>query len=126
MILFANYYVSRVRIKSYLPYYGGLAITLILIYFFPLGQLAGLSFAPKALISGVLLSLPIFFAGIIFANSFRMAKKLNEVFASNLLGAMFGGMLECVSFIFGIKALLVLALLLYMLSYKLRSQISTS
>jgi len=117
MILLANYYVSTVRIASHAPYYAGLAGTLILIYLFPLGRLAALSLLPKAAVSGILLSLPIFFAGIIFAHSFRKARSLNTVFASNLIGAMLGGMLECTSFVFGIKALLLLALLLYMLSY---------
>ncbi len=42
---------------------------------------------------------------------------MNKVFASNLIGAMLGGMLECASFVVGIKALLLLALLLYILSY---------
>ncbi|MBI4832057.1 MAG: hypothetical protein HY801_11005 [Candidatus Lindowbacteria bacterium] len=117
MILFANYYVSKVKIESHAPYYAGLTIALILIYIFPLGKLAGMAFASKAVISGILLSLPIFFAGIIFARSFKTAKELNKVFGSNLLGAMLGGMLECVSFTVGIRALLLLALVLYVLSY---------
>lgn len=117
MILLANYYVSIIKIKSYKPYYLGLLIILIFIYFFPLGRLAGLAFFPKALIAGTLLSLPIFFAGIIFAHSFRNARELNKVFASNLLGAMLGGILESLSFILGIRALLLVAFLLYSLSY---------
>jgi len=117
MILLANYFVSTVRISSHAPYYAGLASTVIIIYLFPLGRLAALSLLPKAAVSGMLLSLPIFFAGVIFAHSFRKAKELNTVFASNLIGAMLGGMLECMSFVFGIKALLLLALLLYIFSY---------
>lgn len=117
MILLANYYVLKIEIKSHLPYYAGLAISLVIIYFFPLGQLAGLPFLTKALIAGLVLSAPIFFAGIIFAHSFRNAQSLNKVFASNLIGAMVGGMLECASFIVGIRALLALALLLYALSF---------
>lgn len=117
MILLANYYVARVDIKSLAPYYAGLAVTLIVIYFFPLGRLAGLSLLPKAAVSGTLLSLPIFFAGIIFADSFKRATDLGKVFASNLIGAMLGGMLECMSFVVGIRALLLLALALYLLSF---------
>lgn len=117
MILLANYYVFSVNIRSHAPYYAGLAGTLILLYFFPLGRLAGLSLVPKAAVSGILLSLPVFFAGIIFAHSFRKSRELNKAFASNLIGAMLGGMLECMSFVVGIKGLLLLALLLYVLSY---------
>jgi MFS family permease len=117
MILIANWYVSMRPIRSHAPFYLGLALSLLLIYFFPLGRLAGLSFLPKAAVSGGLLSLPIFFAGVIFAHSFQQSKELNTVFASNLIGAMLGGMLECASFIVGIKALLLLALLLYVLSF---------
>lgn len=117
MILVANYYVSRASIKSHWPYYFGLALSLLLLYVIPLGRLAGVSMIMKAVVSGTLLSMPIFFAGVIFARSFQAAKDLNTVFASNLIGAMFGGMLECASFVIGIKALLLLALLLYVLSY---------
>jgi SAM-dependent methyltransferase len=117
MILLANYYVSLKAIESHGPYYVGLAFSLLLIYFFPLGKLAAMPFWSKAAVSGIVLSIPIFFAGVIFAHSFRKAKQLNAVFASNLIGAMLGGMLECASFVIGIKALLLLALLLYFLSY---------
>jgi SAM-dependent methyltransferase len=117
MILLANYFVARIDIKSLAPYYAGLILTLIVIYFFPLGRLAALSLLPRAIASGTLLSLPIFFAGIIFADSFKKAADLGKVFASNLLGAMLGGMLECTSFIVGIRALLLLAFALYLLSY---------
>ncbi len=117
MILLANYYVFIVSVRSHAPYYAGLVGTLILLYFFPLGRLAGFSLVPKAAVSGILLSLPVFFAGIIFAYSFRTSKELNKAFASNLIGAMLGGMLECMSFVVGIKGLLLLALLLYVFSY---------
>jgi hypothetical protein len=117
MILLANYYVARIDIKSLAPYYTGLIVTLIAIYFFPLGRLAGLSLLPKAAVSGTLLSLPIFFAGIIFADSFKKAIDPGRVFGSNLIGAMLGGMLECMSFVVGIRALLLLALVLYLFSY---------
>lgn len=117
MILLANYYVSTVRIRSHTPYYAGLWASLAFLYFFPLGELAGLAPLAKAAISGSMLALPIFFSGIIFAHSFRRSSELNVVFASNLIGAMLGGVLECASFVVGIKALLLLALLLYVLSY---------
>jgi SAM-dependent methyltransferase len=117
MILLANYYVAAVNIKSRLPYYAGLAASLTVIYVFPLELLARFQLLPKALISGSLLSLPIFFAGIIFAHSFSRSKELNKVFASNLIGAMLGGALQCMSFAVGLNALILVALLLYVLSY---------
>jgi SAM-dependent methyltransferase len=124
MILIANYYVSVVPIRAHLPYYLGLAASLLLLYIFPLGKLAAMPLITKALLSGATLSLPIFFAGVIFAHSFRNAKDLNGVFASNLLGAMLGGMLECASFVIGIKALLLLALVLYIFSYVALTRLS--
>ncbi len=117
MILLANYYVATRKIKSRLPYYGGLAASLIFIYFFPLEQLARFHLLPKSLISGALLSVPIFFAGIIFAHSFSKSKELNRVFGSNLIGAMLGGVLQCLSFVVGLNAMLLVALLLYALSF---------
>ncbi|RJP23083.1 MAG: hypothetical protein C4520_07005 [Candidatus Abyssobacteria bacterium SURF_5] len=117
MILIANYYCGFARMRPRWVYYLGLGISLLLIYQIPLEYFAGVSLVPKAIVSGVLLSLPIFFAGVIFADSFRRSSELNTVFGSNLIGAMFGGMLECASFVIGIKALLLVALVLYLLSF---------
>ena len=70
-----------------------------------------------SLVLGVLiLSIPLFFAALVFANSFRRAKNLSQALGSNLLGAVLGGFFEYASLVFGIRALVLIALLFYALS----------
>jgi hypothetical protein len=62
--------------------------------------------------------LPILFAGVIFATSFRGLATVEIAFGSNLLGSVVGGMLEYSSLIFGMCALyLIAALATYALSW---------
>jgi len=68
----------------------------------------------------VLYTLPLFFAGIIFAHSFQRAAFPMRALGSNLLGSLLGGFLELASFVVGLAALLYIAALLYALSYPLR------
>ncbi|HQP12674.1 MAG TPA: hypothetical protein PK470_07920, partial [Candidatus Omnitrophota bacterium] len=70
------------------------------------------------IISSGLLSLPIFFAGIIFAGSFRNSKNVSSDFASNLLGAIMGGCCEYFSMLTGFRFLFILAMAMYALSYR--------
>jgi len=66
---------------------------------------------------GVLLSVaylfPVFFAGIIFAESFRRCERKSQAFGANIVGAVAGGLTQNLSFILGMKALLLLAGLYY-------------
>jgi len=54
------------------------------------------------------------FAGIIFIRSFAQAAFTSDALGSNLFGALVGGLLESLSFWFGMKSLIVLALGLYL------------
>ena len=61
---------------------------------------------------------PLLFAGIIFAQSFRSVRHPMRALGSNLLGSLVGGFLELASFAWGLSALLYLAALLYLLSFR--------
>jgi multisubunit Na+/H+ antiporter MnhF subunit len=65
----------------------------------------------------LLVSLPLFFAGIIFGSSFKNVSDTDLAFGSNLLGAITGGFLEYSSLAWGFNFLLVLALILYLFSF---------
>lgn len=114
MALFANLYVlkqARVNIRlAYALLFAGLAVS----YFFPLEWLAGWPAALKALLSTVLLSLPLLFAGVIFSESLRRYGETARPLASNFLGSAAGGMLEYASLLWGIKSLYVIAAGLYL------------
>jgi hypothetical protein len=57
-----------------------------------------------------------FFAGIIFAGSFRDAANPDLAFGSNIGGSVLGGLGESFSMLLGFQHLLSLAMLFYVLS----------
>jgi len=94
----------------YLLLFASLALT----YFLPLDLLIGFSPVVRAIGSMVLLSLPLFFAGLIFSESLRRAGETARPLASNLSGSVVGGVLEYGSLLWGIKSLYVIAALVYL------------
>jgi Spermine/spermidine synthase domain len=63
---------------------------------------------------------PVFLANLVFAQRFRDVGSSTVAFATNLLGAMVGGVLEYSSLIFGYRNLLVAVALIYGLAFLLR------
>jgi hypothetical protein len=117
MILAANGVVAwRLQTGTAGPY-GWLAASLLLPSLTGLGWLNGWPFAWRAAIGTLVTSLPIFFAGMVFARSFRRVAEPSAALAANMFGALIGGMLEYTSLIAGIRSLTFLALLLYALSW---------
>jgi hypothetical protein len=113
MALFANLLVLRVKRVNLGWAYGLLFACLALSFTFPLEWLSGFPNLAKALLSTLLLSLPLFFAGLIFSESLRRAGETARPLASNFSGSAVGGLLEYGSSYWGIKSLYILAALLY-------------
>ena len=67
-----------------------------------------------------LLALPVVSSSLIFASSASEERELPAVLASNLTGAVLGGLLENLSLIIGISALSLVALVVYFASIRLR------
>ena len=109
-------------IVSYLPKfrgryaYVGLFATLLLGYFVPNEMLFFESLWLRGVVATALYCSPVFFAGLVFISSFREVGFRAEAFGSNLLGALVGGLLESLSFLVGIKILVLVAGLLYVFS----------
>ena len=59
---------------------------------------------------------PMFFAGVIFARSFRDSADPDMAFGSNIAGAVVGGLAESFSMLLGFRYLLLLAIAFYLLS----------
>jgi len=113
MALGANLVVlkrSRVNLRGM---YVLLFASLALAYLLPLRVLVGLPLALRVLGSTALLSLPLFFAGVIFSESLRRAGEAARPLASNLSGSVVGGVLEYGSLVWGIKSLYLLAAVAY-------------
>ncbi len=117
LILLANIFTYYFKIKNMKLLYYLLWISILSIYFIPLSNLNTYNYYLKGSLIAVLLNVPIFFAGVIFINSFKNYPQKDIALGSNLLGASLGGLLESLSFITGIKSLLLLVLLFYILSY---------
>jgi spermidine synthase len=112
MLLVANLFVQRVPAFRLGWLYAILIITLIAIYIVPWESLP---FGARA--AGALLAtaycIPIFFAGVIFAETFRKCPNKSTAFGSNIIGAVAGGLAQNLSFVIGLKALLLLAAVFY-------------
>jgi len=116
MILLSNFAAERWKRPSYALFYPLLLLSILLIYIIPVDRLFLKSELAKGIAVGGLFCLPVFFAGLIFITSFRATPQKDAAFGANLLGAILGGFLEGVSFITGMRFLLLLAAGLYILS----------
>jgi hypothetical protein len=59
---------------------------------------------------------PIFFAGVIFAASFKRSTQADRAFGINVAGAMMGGLAEYSSMALGFKYLVLVAIVFYAIS----------
>ncbi len=120
LILLANLTDYYSKIKNINFFYLGICLSLIVLYLLPISRINIQNYYLKAVLMGIFLNIPIFFAGIIFIHSFKNFPHKNLALGSNLLGACIGGLLESVSFVSGIKALLIFVFIFYILSYCFR------
>jgi hypothetical protein len=116
MILVANQLVVRFRLERMRWWYAGLFISLVLSYLLPVDKLIVGNYLTRGFIAGAFYSLPMFFAGVIFARSLDLTRGVEEAFAANMIGSTVGGMLESASFLFGLRAVILIAMVLYLLS----------
>jgi hypothetical protein len=93
----------------------GLLGGILLAFFVPFGRIPG-STAFVGGLAAVLLTVPVFFAGLLFATEFRAAESPSAALGANMLGAVVGGLLENSSLILGLRALLLVALGLYLMA----------
>ncbi len=115
MILLANMVVARWHPPLHWVY-AGLFAVVIVDFLFPLQRLLGLSFGTQVFAAGVRVAAPMFFAGIVFAHWFERTDTPSAALGANLIGAVFGGLLEYLSLIIGLRKLYLLALLFYAVS----------
>jgi hypothetical protein len=65
------------------------------------------------LIATGVITLPLFFSGLVFSSELKSASSIASAMGSNLIGAMVGGCLEYNSMYFGYRSLYFLALAIY-------------
>jgi SAM-dependent methyltransferase len=116
MILVSNLYVIAVRPTRLWPYYLALLAALLTNLLVPMDTFLALPGASKVIASCVVVYLPVFFAGVIFATAFRSSARPDIDFGSNVGGIILGGLTEYLSLIFGFNALIGIAIGYYALS----------
>jgi spermidine synthase len=116
MILLANLWTFRIKTTRLWPYYAGLLISLVLNVIISLDSFLGMNRAIQVLGASLLVFVPIFFAGVIFAGSFRRTTQPDRAFGINVAGAMVGGLAEYGSMALGFRYVVLIALLFYAFS----------
>jgi spermidine synthase len=114
-LLIANWIVDRgvsapSRLWTWLALMAGIAFA----YWFPFDRIA--SPTVGGAIAVVVFSMPVLFAGILFSSEFRAVESPSAALGANMLGAVAGGLLENLSLLFGMHALLLVAIAIYSLA----------
>jgi hypothetical protein len=117
-VMLAVFLSARLRLTASRPLYAVLLGALLLAYLLPPDTL--LAIEPAALryaLASLVAFLPVFLANLVFAGSFKLTGRAADIaFASNLLGAMVGGMLEYTSLLLGYRNLLLFVMTFYVIS----------
>lgn len=124
-IFVTNFLVMRQRGLSSRVAYPLLFLTLLLSYFFPFKLLLSFGLLPRLLLTALIMGLPICWASMIFSNSFKTSQRPEIALGSNLLGVVLGGALEYFGNILGLKALYLVAMLVYAASWVFLSKSET-
>jgi SAM-dependent methyltransferase len=117
MILLANLVVAKVPRLNLRIVYLALFFSIFLNWLIKPGAYLSFNHFFSVAFSAVMMSLPLFFSGIIFASSFKQAADITGVFAFNLLGAIIGGLCEYLSMASGFSFLYLMAIAMYAISF---------
>ena len=120
MILCANLYVLRVQPRRLGAYYALLVAALLVNALVPMNVFLSLPAAARIAASCLVVFIPVFFAGVIFAAVFRDSRRPDVDFGSNVAGIVLGGLSEQLSLVLGFNYLVLVAVAYYLLSLVLR------
>jgi hypothetical protein len=104
------------------PLYVGLIVSLGVGFALPPEQLLIDPPALRYTIAAIVAFAPVFFANLVFTYSFRDTRAADIAFASNLVGAMLGGVLEYVALLTGYRWLLLIVAAAYAVAYLLATR----
>ncbi|MFB9265001.1 spermidine synthase [Bradyrhizobium erythrophlei] len=116
LILAANLYVLKVPSVRLGRHYLGLLAMLLASVLVPFDAFLSGGIVWRYVIPCALALGPMFFAGVIFARSFRDEANPDQAFGSNIAGSVIGGLAESFSTLLGFRHLLILAICFYLLS----------
>jgi SAM-dependent methyltransferase len=113
----ANLVIEKRGPMPRLPLYLLLGAALVLNFAVPVSAAVGAGLGGRVGMA-FLLALPVAFSSLIFASAAAEERALAPVLASNLVGAVLGGLLENVSLFVGISALSLVAIAVYAASFR--------
>jgi spermidine synthase len=116
MALLANWIAYKFPKISLSLVYILLIGSCVSLYFVDLARFGFLPYFTKAVVVGTLTSLPMLFSGIVFIHSFATIPEKSHALGANLMGALMGALLQSMTFITGIKALLLVVAVFYFLA----------
>jgi hypothetical protein len=125
MIFLANLYVLARRTDRLGLPFALLFLSLLVNSLVPTEWFLGLEGRARIVVSCAVTFLPIFFAGIIFARSFRSSARPGIDFGSNIAGVVLGALAENLSLWLGFRHLLWVAIGFYVLSAVFKPRLGT-
>tara|TARA_Y100000590_G_C15715703_1_gene1011800 strand:- start:147 stop:2531 length:2385 start_codon:yes stop_codon:yes gene_type:complete len=118
MAFLANLILLKIQTPSNYLIYGSLFMSLILgIIFTYIRSELSIPFYLDKIIGTILLTIPLFYSGFAFSYELKNSTSVMVALSSNILGAIVGGCLEYNSMYFGFRALYLLAIVMYILSF---------
>jgi hypothetical protein len=114
MALLANLYVQRRGLPPVEISFVLLLLSIAVLYSVDTAALNRLDLLPRGILGGLVNALPIGFAGLIVSTRLARSAHPAASLGSNLLGSVLGGCLEYLSMDLGLRALVLLALALYL------------
>ena len=121
MLLASNLYVLRNDTIDLRWHYAALFVSLLAGAFVPMEWFLGGSLVVAGAAASLFVMIPVFFAGVVFAESFRRAEQPGRAFGANIAGAIVGGLAEYLSMVVGFQWLLLIAAGIYALSIRSKS-----
>jgi hypothetical protein len=120
MILLSNFFVLIYKPKMLWPYFLMLVLALAANCLIPMHSFLVFPGTSRMIASCSLVYVPVFFAGVIFATSFRDSVNPDVDFGSNIAGIILGGLSEYLSLVLGFNYLLWVAIVFYLLAAAFR------
>ena len=114
---FANLLIiKKIKIEVWLIYLL-ILISVSLGYLYTLIDHGSINPIAQKILTPLMLTIPIFFSGLAFSKQLSVEKTLTVALSSNILGAIFGGLLEYNSMYFGFRSLYILGFIMYLTAF---------